>query len=145
MPRQVVKFSGLSSQDLKKAPPLAKGDRILLRIQRGNGKDQPLSLPRAAFSVIQEAVDRLLKGERLAMVSENQEVSPTEASTILGISRPLVVLRMETGDLPFRYVGKHRRARMKDVVELKGRLDIQPVALDALAADSEDLTVERGL
>jgi hypothetical protein len=59
---------------------------------------------------------RLLNGERVEAIAEQQDVSPTEASAILGISRPLVVLRMDRGDLPFRYVGKHRRAALKDVL-----------------------------
>ncbi len=79
----------------------------MLQVKRGNGKVQ--TLPRAATDVIHKLIDQLMNGERVATISQNQEVSPTEASTILGISRPLVVLRMDNGDLPFRYVGKHRR------------------------------------
>ena len=36
-------------------------------------------------------------------------------------ARPLVVHRMDIGDLPFRYVGKHSRASLKDVLALKER------------------------
>ena len=32
-----------------------------------------------------------LRGERVAVQAEDQELSPTEASAILGVSRPLVV------------------------------------------------------
>jgi hypothetical protein len=87
----------------------------------------------------------MLRGERVAVLAEDQELSPTEASAILGISRPLVVLRMERGDLPFRYVGKHRRALLKDVLALKSRLDARQVAMDALAEDTEDLIHTHGL
>ena len=89
-------------------------------------------------------IDRLLSGERVAVLTEDQELSPTEASAILGISRPLVVLRMDRGDLLFRYVGKHRRARLKDVLALKTQLDARQKAMDALAEDTEDLTVNHG-
>ncbi|NWN33754.1 DNA-binding protein, partial [Klebsiella michiganensis] len=70
---------------------------------------------------------------------------PTDASVILGISRPLVVHRMDIGDLPFRYVGKHRRASLKDVLALKEMLDARQKAMDALAEDTEDLVVNHGL
>ncbi len=63
----------------------------------------------------------------------------------LGISRPLVVLRMDRGDLPFRYVGKHRRALLKDVLALKTRLDTRHAAMDALAEDTENLIQTHGL
>lgn len=72
-------------------------------------------------------------------------MSPTEVSAILGISRPLVLLRMDSGELPFRYVGKHRRALLKDVLALKSRLDGQREAMEALAADAEDLHVRYGV
>lgn len=43
------------------------------------------------------------------------------------------------GDLPFRYVGKHRRAKLKDVLVLKADMDAQQAAMEALAEDAEDL------
>jgi hypothetical protein len=55
------------------------------------------------------------------------------------LSRPLVVHRMDVGDLPFRYVGKHRRTRLKEVLALKWRIDAQQAAMEALAEDAEDL------
>jgi hypothetical protein len=89
--------------------------------------------------VIEALLGHLRSGERVAVLTEDQELSPTEASTILGISRPLVVLRMDRGDLPFRYVGKHRRASLKDVLALKAKLDPQRAAMEALAEDAQDL------
>ncbi|WP_435369988.1 hypothetical protein, partial [Acinetobacter baumannii] len=68
------------------------------------------------ISAVETLLSRLLNGERVAVLTEDQELSPTDASVILGISRPLVVHRMDIGDLPFRYVGKHRRASLKDVL-----------------------------
>lgn len=148
MASQVVKFAGLSDRDRKKVAPLpklAEGDRVELRVRRRDGRDQTLPLPPAAASVVETLIDRLLSGERVAVLSEDQELSPTEASAILGISRPLVVLRMDRGELPFRYVGKHRRALLKDVLALKEQLDARQKALDALAEDTEDLIVNHGL
>lgn len=148
MASQVVQFAGLSDQDRKKVAPLpklAEGDRVELHVRRRDGREQTLSLPAAANSVVETLIQRLLSGERVAVLTEDQELSPTEASSVLGISRPLVVHRMDIGDLPFRYVGKHRRALLKDVLALKERLDARQKALDALAADTEDLIVNHGL
>ena len=147
MASQLVQFTGLSDRDRKKVslPKLAKGDRVELHIRRRDGRDETLALPAAAVSVVETLLTRLLSGERVAVVTEDQELSPTEASAILGISRPLVVLRMDRGDLAFRYVGKHRRALLKDVLALKARLDARQKALDELAEDTEDLIVNHGL
>lgn len=52
---------------------------------------------------------------------------------------------MDIGDLPFRYVGKHRRASLKDVLALKAQLDVQRKAMQDLAADAEDLHLRYGI
>lgn len=125
MVSQVIKFAGLSNRDFKKMtsmPRLAAGDRMELYVRRRDGREQTLALPPAAADAIATLIDRLLNGDRVAVLTEDQGLSPTEISPILGISRPLVVLRMDRGDLPFRYVGKHRRALLKDVLALKARL-----------------------
>lgn len=148
MASQVVQFAGLSDRDRKSVSPLpklAKGDRVELHVRRHDGQEQTISLPPAAASFFETLVSRMLSGERVAVLAEEQELSPTEAATILGVSRPLVVLRMDRGDLPFRYVGTHRRAALKDVLALKAKLDARQKALDALAEDTEDLIVAHGL
>lgn len=148
MTRHVVQFKGLSSLDRQNVSPLPKrgeGDRVELHVRRRNGRSETLALPPAAADAVETLIDRLLSGERVAVLTEDQELSPTEASAILGISRPLVVLRMDRGDLPFRYVGKHRRAALKDVLALKAQLDARQNAMDALAEDTEDLIINHGL
>jgi hypothetical protein len=148
MASQVVKFAGLSDRDRKKVSPLARlaeGDRLELRVRRRDGQDQTVALPPAATSVVETLLARLFSGERVAILTEDQELSPTEASAVLGISRPLVVHRMDIGDLPFRYVGKHRRASLKDVLALKARLDIQRKAMEDLVEDAQDLNRRYGI
>lgn len=148
MASQVVQFAGLSDRDRKKVAPLpklGKGDRVELRVRRRDGQEQALALPPAAVGLLESLLSGLLSGERVAVLVEDQELSPAEASTILGISRPLVVHRMDIGDLPFRYVGKHRRTSLKNVLALKSKLDAGQKALDALAEDTEDLIVQYGL
>lgn len=148
MTNHVLQFARLPDRDrdtIASMPKLTKGDHVELRIRNEEGGLQTLSLPASALAPVEALLDHLLRGERVALLTEEQELSPTDASAILGISRPLVVLRMDRGDLPFRYVGKHRRARLKDVLALKARLDTRQTALDALAEDTEDLIVNHGL
>ena len=148
MASQVVKFAGLSDRDRKKVSPLPKlgqGDRLELHVRRRGGEDQTVVLPPAAISAMETLLASLLSGGRVAILTEDQELSPTEASAILGISRPLVVHRMDIGDLPFRYVGKHRRASLKDVLVLKAKLDVQRTAMEGLVDDAEDLHRRHGI
>jgi hypothetical protein len=52
---------------------------------------------------------------------------------------------MDVGDLPFRYVGKHGRTKLKDVLALKTRMDARRAAMEALAEDAEDLRRRHGV
>ena len=148
MTTHVLQFVELSDQDRKKARPfgkLGKGDRVEVRVRRRSGEDQTVSLPPKAAALLQAALGHLLQGERIAVLAEDQELSPNDAADILGISRPLVVHRMDIGDLPFRYIGKHRRTKLKDVLALKAKIDAQQAAMEALAENTETLMRDYGL
>jgi len=147
MTTQILQFVKLSDEDRKGADRLGKvckGDKLELRVKRHTGPDQTLSLPPDAAALIEVLLGHLLEGDRVAILTEDQELSPNDAASILGVSRPLVVHRMEIGELPFRYVGKHRRAKLKDVLGLKGKIDAQGAAMKALADDAEDLKQRYG-
>ena len=90
-------------------------------------------------------LDRLVRGESVAVLAEDQELTPNEIAGGVGLSRPLVVRRMDIDDLPFRYVGNHRRAAMRDVVTFKSRHDAQKLAIGVLADDTGDLMQNHGL
>jgi len=148
MTTHVLQFVELSDQDRKTARPLGKlgkGDQVEVRVRRKSGEDQVVRLPPKAAALLESALGHLIQGERVAVLVEDQELSPNDAADVLGISRPLVVHRMDIGDLPFRYVGKHRRTRLKDVLALKARIDAQQAAMEALAEDAEDLRQHYGV
>ena len=144
----VLQFVELSVKDRKTARPLGKlgkGDQVEVRVRRKSGTDQVVRLPAQAATLLESALGHLLQGERVAVLAEDQELSPNDAADILGISRPLVVHRMDIGDLPFRYVGKHRRTKLKNVLALKTKIDAQRAAMEALAEDAEDLRLRYGV
>ena len=116
-----------------------------MHIRQKTGVDHRIELPPLAAEAIQTLLVHLGKGQRVAILAEDQEISPNDAAEILGVSRPLVVHRMEVGDLPFRYVGRHRRTKLKDVLALKTKLETQQAALDSLAEDTESLMRDHGL
>ncbi len=145
MTTHVLQFVELFDRDRKAAQPLCEGDAVEICVRRKSGEDQTLSLPPKAATLLQAALGHLLRGERVAVLTEDQELSPNDTAEILGISRPLVVHRMDIGDLPFRYVGKHRRTKLRDVLALKTKIDAQQAALDALAENTETLIRDYGL
>ena len=144
----VLQFVALPERARRSAnapPRLSRGDRVEVHVTRLAGEEVRTPLPPEAAELVGLVLERLFRGDKVAVLTEDQEVSPNDAAAILGISRPLVVHRMEVGDLPFRYVGKHRRAKLADVLALKEKLDVQRQALAALAEDTEDLAAAHGL
>ena len=142
--RQFVELSDTTRKETGRLDKLALGDEVEVRVKRRSGSDQSLSLPPDAAALVGALLGYLLDGDRVAILTEDQELSPHDAASILGVSRPLVVHRMDVGDLPFRYVGKHRRATLKDVLGLKVKIDAQRAAMKALADDAEDLQQRYG-
>jgi len=148
MTSNVLEFVELSNQDRKSTQRLGKlrkGDQVEVRVRRKSGKNQVVRLPAKAAALLDSALGYLAQGERVALLAEDRELSPNDAAAILRISRPLVVHRMDIGDLPFRYVGKHRRTKLKDVLALKARIDAQKGAMKALAEDAADLRQRYGV
>lgn len=152
MATQVLQFVELSDKDRKTAKPLGealgslgKGDRVEVRVRRKSGQEEVLSLPPKAAALLEAALEHLLRGERVVVLTEDIEVSPNEAAEILGMSRPLVVHRMDMGDLPFHYVGTHRRAKMKDVLAFKKVVDAQQEAMRKLTEVGEELWEQYGV
>ena len=118
-------------------------DRVEVTVLHGDGDRETVTLPAAAVAIIGDVLARLADGE-VALLGEDDEISPEDAAAILGISRPLVRRRMDAGVLPFRRVGSHRRLRLADVLDLKRREAPIRSALDELKADTEELAA-RGL
>jgi hypothetical protein len=146
MTSQVLEFVELSENERRQMsvlPSLRDVDRLIAHLS-GEG-DRAVTLPPQIAALVGSLLARLRQGERIAILSDEEEISPQEASTLLGLSRPLVVHRMNIGDLPFRYVGTHRRTRLKDVLALKEKLDTTQAALDDLADETEILMRDQGL
>lgn len=146
MTTQILQFRKLQDHDRKQIGFVpGKGSEVELRLRTGSKTTETVALPREVNEIIEVLLGHLARGEEVAILTEDQELSPNDVSRVLGISRPLVVHRMEIGDLPFRYVGKHRRAKLRDVLALKSKIDAQQAALDALANDTEELMRDHAL
>jgi excisionase family DNA binding protein len=79
-------------------------------------------------------------GKRLRLVEEDEEVSPEKAAEFLQVSRPYLVRLLDNGEIPFHYVGTHRRITMSDLIEYKRRRKIKSKeALQRMTELSEEM------
>ena len=127
------------------AAALRAATRADVRLVRDDGTEEALTLPPSALPALAELLDQLSTADSVTVLADDAEVTPEDAAGILGISRPLVRRRMDAGALPFRRVGAHRRIRLADVLALRAREEPVREALEALAADTEDLERTYGL
>lgn len=105
-----------------------------------------LASGRASFAVagalgelVKQIVTVAAEAGGIAFGPVASELSPEQAGKILGVSRPLVVRRMDDGRLPYHYVGSHRRCRLDDVLKLKAKEDTADAALAQIYKEVEEL------
>ncbi|MBN9603728.1 MAG: helix-turn-helix domain-containing protein [Afipia felis] len=73
----------------------------------------------AVFREVCELIQTATK--EISLIADDPELSPEEASEILGVSRPMVVQRIKLGDLIARKVGTHHRIRVSDLLAFRLR------------------------
>jgi excisionase family DNA binding protein len=121
-----VRFESVDETTRKEAAEVAR------RLESAGAKGATLQLHGHLAAIFRNIASTLSKVGGLAYGGLSAELTPEQAGKILGVSRPLVVRRMEDGRLPFRYEGAHRRCKLEDVLQLKAIEEKQNAALKEL-------------
>lgn len=117
--------------DLLAGASMAGAGEIKLVFEPARGKKSTVVVPDALIDVIKDLVGLIQGGRQVSLFADDPEVTPEQASDVLGVSRPTVVQRIRRGDLKAHMVGAHHRIRMSDLIEFRRR------ELEQAAADIE--------
>jgi excisionase family DNA binding protein len=128
-----VRFESIDESTQRQAQALAR------KLRAAGGKRLTVQMEGQLAELFERIAGVIAEVDGLAYGGLAAELSPEQAGRILGISRPLVVRRMDDGRLPFTYVGAHRRCNLEDVLRLKVREEKQAEALRELGEGIEDL------
>ncbi len=61
----------------------------------------------------------LERGYAVTVVTHEATLTTQEAADVLGVSRPTLVRLLEQGRIPYDQPGRHRRLRLKDVLDFQ--------------------------
>lgn len=101
---------------------------------------EPLVLPAGAVALLKDILEAMAAGHSITVIPLHAELTTMEAADILNVSRPYLIKLLESGEIPYRKVGRHRRILMEDLMEYKEESDKQRrAAMDELVALSEEL------
>ena len=117
----------------------ASGRSPSLRVIGRHGEDA-VELPAPAAEMLVEILENMAAGSPVAVLRQDAELTTQQAADFLNVSRPFLVNLLETGAVPFRKVGTHRRVRFDDLRTYKEVTDdARRKALDELAADAQEM------
>ena len=100
---------------------LNSGQAIILKLE---GQDDSLTLSPSVVGLLQRIFEEMAQGKAVDVVSLGTELSTQQAAEVLNVSRPFVIKLLDSGVLPHRLVGTHRRV-LQDVLEHKETMQRQ--------------------
>jgi excisionase family DNA binding protein len=115
-------------------------DDALLEILGETGDGDALVIPRPTAIMFAQILDFLGQGRGVQIIPKEAELTTQQAAGILNVSRPYLIGLLESGKIPFRKVGRHRRITFEALMEYKRQDDLERrAAADDLAELSEEL------
>ena len=98
----------------------------------------PHPLTRELADVLVTVADQLSRGRAVLVAPCDIELTTQAAADMLGISRPTLVKLLESGDIPFTKVGRHRRVLLSDLSNYAKERHAQTLRdLDDLASHAD--------
>jgi len=99
-----------------------------------------ISIPVAAFRLLKDILAEMARGNAVALIPVQAELTTRQAADLLNVSRPFLIEQLEKGLIPYRKVGTHRRILFSDVQSYKQKMDHSRLAvLEELSAIDQKL------
>ena len=138
---QDTKLAALASEALAKAPRAHRALR--LSIGAPGVAATTLELSPLVSRLLQEILRETAAGNAISVVPLEAELSTQQAAALLNVSRPHIVSLIESGVLPARKVGAHRRLPLADLLAYKAEKRARRLrTLSDLASYDRDLGLE---
>ena len=101
-----------------------------------------VEVPPKVLRMFADILGRMSQRQPVRLVPHKYELSTQEAAMVLNVSRPFVVKELETGRIPYRKVGTHRRVLFEDLMVYRDQSrQTSETALDELAREAQKLNL----
>ena len=97
---------------------LTQLDSSTVEIEVDETKEK-IKIPLRALKLLAKILEATSKGSPISIIPIATELTTQAAAEFLGCSRPHLVKLLETGEIPYTKVGKHRRVKYEDCVAYK--------------------------
>lgn len=101
---------------------------------------EKIRIPIKALKLLAKILRETSQGKPISIVPVATEVTTQAAAEILGCSRPHVVKLLETGEIKFTKIGKHRRIKYEDVISYKNKMKAYQERLINEIMDTDEKT-----
>jgi excisionase family DNA binding protein len=88
-----------------------------------NAEGQRLELPQPVFDMLVHVLRSIRERRAVVMMPEDESFTSQAAADYLGMSRPFLISLLDKGEIPFHYVGSHRRIVFKDLLDYERKRD----------------------
>ncbi|APB35309.1 hypothetical protein GlitD10_2964 [Gloeomargarita lithophora Alchichica-D10] len=113
---------------------------LRLSVVDADGHENPVVIPASAFYLLVDILSQMARGNAVTVIPIHYEFTTQEAADVLNVSRPFLIKLLESGVIPYRTVGKHRRVRFQDVMDYKRKTDeARTQVLDELVLQAQEL------
>jgi excisionase family DNA binding protein len=133
----------LARESSRKLAAHKLGRRASVRIQvLGDREPETVALPASALRLLQHILTEMAQGNAVTLIPIHAELTTQQAADLLNVSRPFLVGLLESGQIPHRKVGTHRRVLFRDVMAYKQTNDAERLkALQELTAQAQELNM----
>ena len=83
-----------------------------------------VNIPKKAFALLLEVLSNMAEGKSMTLIPSDADISTQQAADMLNVSRPHIVKLLETGAIPFKKVGAHRRIELKDLIKYEKQIKV---------------------
>jgi len=120
--KEEQRIAGSSHKSLIEAIAQLDSEKTEIEIEESKEK---IVLPVRALKLLGEILFAMSEGKQISIIPLEAEVSTQRAAEMLGCSRPHLVKLLESNEIEYTKVGRHRRILMEDVLNYKHSIKSQ--------------------